>query len=272
MVDHYRLDVFGILPFGAAACHLIFWGKCWIELDPVTKFSAPGFPVWQNGFGAVTPFLLILLILLIRNRRVWHFGPCAAPLALISCHTFRRAPLQACGRLGKRLRGIPPPTNAHHAGVEQVLVSSTHSHFHIHARNRRRGRAFVGQLRVLTHAVSAKVVLDNHVTKDGAGACRCRARRPRQLRLPAAGGPLPNQDLRRLTQPPLPLTLRPSLPPYAARGQPVRRAPCGVPCINARPHSASIPERSSAGATAGSLDARRAARQGPTSPPLLSSP
>ena len=113
-----RLDEFGILPFGASAWHLIFWGKFWVELDPVNKFSAPGFPVWQNGFGPVTPFLLILLI---RNRRVWHFGPCAAPLALISCHTFRRALLQACGRLGKRLRGIPPPTNAHHAGVEQVL-------------------------------------------------------------------------------------------------------------------------------------------------------
>ena len=76
---------------------LIFWGKFCVELDPVIKFSAPGFPVWQNGFGRRYPFLLVLLY---SEPTCLAFWPLRGPACLGVLSHVSTAPLQACGRLG----------------------------------------------------------------------------------------------------------------------------------------------------------------------------
>ena len=106
---------------------MIFWGKCWIELDPVIKFSAPGFPVWQNGFGRRYPFLLVLLFgtdvfgisALARPRLPWY------PVTRFDGTTASMwAPRIAVANRFPRLQTLTMPS------LNRYLCS-TYSHFHI---------------------------------------------------------------------------------------------------------------------------------------------
>ena len=136
--------------------------------------------------------------------------------------------------------------------------------------------AFVGQLRVLTHGVSVKPftpAVVKRVTKDAARAGAGALASSGSVRTSRTGGsPSPRSG-------PASLDAAPS-PPYppAPEGQPSYAQPRGQPARPAEcPTSTESTKQtpilgSSAGAAAGSLDARRAARQGSTKPPLLSPP
>ena len=163
------------------------------------------------------------LEVLLQNRSCLAFRPLRGPACLDTLSHVWTGTTAILRPLGQRLRDSPP-TKRSLSGTSSILYfQNARTAAQPMAR-----RAFVGQLRVLTHGVSVKpfTPVVKRVTKDaaraGAGAV---GRRTRQLRLHAQGGsPSPRSG-------PASLDAAPS-PPYppapegqpSPRGQPARPA------------------------------------------------